>query len=573
MVQREGFIRGFSMALGAVVLALLLFVGWRLLQATMAIITPFVVAFVFALLLNPLVTRVERKWGRGKRGPAVGVVFLGFLLVFTALIGFLVPNLIAQTSRLVRFFSPITYRVERAPMDGGLWRPVASDLAATNYTVTKLDNGKSYQFRVVALDSDDNTFELPPVVATPSERSSDQRDADKDKDRQEPKPDATPAAVSTPAPIPPITDTTSEEPTMARPISMVASPAASPTPMPSPNPSAPSPTVPGTGTNLQKSPDNVTTAVMTIAPGTIAAFPGDREIRLVWKPPADVKSGFERLRADVDAWLLSHRKIGPITLPPNIATLQTQYSAQLSSALQEGSKRLAGAIAGSVSTLLTVIVIPIVTFYILNDIVRLRARFLMMLPIKTREQFLQTADDVGEVFGNYLRGMLTLAVLYGIVAMVVFFVLDLRGYALLLGFVAGIAYPVPYIGPLITSFLGAVVSLATGHPYTHALIVVGVIQVQNIIFDNFLVPRVVGKGVGLHPLTTVFALFLGSQLFGLWGMLLSVPIAASIQQVLYRLFPKLTEPTPVALMRPHARSDENETDDTTANSVDKAAPS
>ena len=73
--------------------------------------------------------------------------------------------------------------------------------------------------------------------------------------------------------------------------------------------------------------------------------------------------------------------------------------------------------------------------------------------------------------------------------------------------------------------------------------------VINQVFDNIVTPRVVGGGVGLNPVVAIFALILGARLFGIWGMLLSVPVAASIQVVLFRLFPKLTTPTPASFLR------------------------
>jgi predicted PurR-regulated permease PerM len=560
MVRRDSVVNGFSMALGAVALLILLYVAWRLLQAVANIIMPFAVAVIFALLLNPLVMRVERAWFRGKRGPAVGIVFLGFLLVFVGLVGFLVPNLIEQTTRLVRFFSPVTYRVERAPARGGLWIEVADDLTVTSHTVTKLDNDDSYQFRVTARDADGRTYPLRTVTATPNAQAVPPGSSKKS--------DGAPLAGNGDTTPPP-----SPEPTVATP---TPTPSAEPTPTPASPPvsSSPAPSV-RPGETLRQSPDGlpahagqqsvagvVSPLPAALEPGDVAAYAGDGQVRLVWKPPTEVKSRFEQLRAEADAWLLSHRKIGPVALPPDIATLQSQYSTQLSQALQEGSRRLAGAIIGSVSTLLIVVVIPILTFYILNDMERLRARFLMLLPEPMRDHFLNSAEVVGGVFGSYLRGMFSLAVLYGAVTMVLFFLFDLRGYALLLGFIAGVLYPVPYIGPLFTTFLAAVVSLMTGHALPHALLMVGVVQGTNLVFDNVMVPRIVGKGVGLHPLTTVFALFLGSELFGLWGMLFSVPLAASIQQVLYRLFPNLAAPTPIALMMGNRRGNRSSSDGT-----------
>ncbi len=59
----------------------------------------------------------------------------------------------------------------------------------------------------------------------------------------------------------------------------------------------------------------------------------------------------------------------------------------------------------------------------------------------------------------------------------------------------------------------------------------------------------VGGGVGLHPVMSLFALVLGGTLFSIPGMLLSVPVAASIQVILFRLYPKLTTPTPAPFLR------------------------
>ena len=100
-----------------------------------------------------------------------------------------------------------------------------------------------------------------------------------------------------------------------------------------------------------------------------------------------------------------------------------------------------------------------------------------------------------------------------------------------------------------TVLLTAIIAMATGGGAPALLAAAGTLLLLNQVFDNLIMPRVVGGGVGLHPVIALFALLLGGQLFGLWGMLLSVPIAASIQVVLYRLFPRLSTPTPLLFLR------------------------
>jgi predicted PurR-regulated permease PerM len=251
-----------------------------------------------------------------------------------------------------------------------------------------------------------------------------------------------------------------------------------------------------------------------------------------------------------NTFIKEHPKIGPLELPhKDVDTLLGENRDIINKYVTQYGNSVAKIIVGLLSNALSVVVVPIIMFYLLVDMDRLRGRMLFLMPEKVREHVTKASADVGGVFGNYFRGMFTVASLYGLVTMLVFFGFGLKSYALLLGVVAGCLYPVPYLGPALTGLISAVVSLATGHSFGETVALLGVVLVVvNGVFDNVLVPRLVGQGVGLHPLLTMFALFLGNNLFGLWGMLLSVPVAASIQVVLFRLFPKLCEATPPSLL-------------------------
>jgi predicted PurR-regulated permease PerM len=78
-------------------------------------------------------------------------------------------------------------------------------------------------------------------------------------------------------------------------------------------------------------------------------------------------------------------------------------------------------------------------------------------------------------------------------------------------------------------------------------VVVIALVVQNV-FDQILYPRIVGGSVGLHPVASIFALMSGATLFGIWGMLLAVPVAASIQIIIMYFFPKVRMAPPEALL-------------------------
>ncbi len=259
------------------------------------------------------------------------------------------------------------------------------------------------------------------------------------------------------------------------------------------------------------------------------------------------------LKKVVNDFLTAHPRMFGIALPKNFSTLYDEVTARSSGLLNFSSGKLTSLVTGAVTFLLEAIITLILTFYLLMDIDRLRARIIYLAPQQYRTSLNQYATDIGDVFSSYLRGMMIVSALYGVATMFVLFCLsylhrELAGYALLVGVVGGLLYVVPYVGPLATAVITFLVAFSAGGAgFGFASIVATLILNQ--VFDGFVTPRVVGGGVGLHPVAAVFALTLGGALFGLWGLLLSVPVAASIQVILFRLFPKLTTPTPRVFLR------------------------
>ncbi len=257
-------------------------------------------------------------------------------------------------------------------------------------------------------------------------------------------------------------------------------------------------------------------------------------------------------------FLAHHHKIGPLTLPKNAQALGDQLSGQASGLLSTGGGRVTGFLLGSVTLLVQLVLALILTFYLLMDIDRMRARLFYFMPDKHRDMTSKVGKDVGGVFSDYLAGLLKVCALYAVATVLLLYGLSiahhaLARYALLVGVAAGILYAVPYVGSLSTAVVIFLVSFAaaapSGHGLVFGLVAVGASLIVNQIFDGVVTPKVVGGGVGLHPVIAVFALVIGAELFGIWGMLLSVPVAGSIQAILFRVFPKLSTPTPATFLR------------------------
>jgi predicted PurR-regulated permease PerM len=154
-----------------------------------------------------------------------------------------------------------------------------------------------------------------------------------------------------------------------------------------------------------------------------------------------------------------------------------------------------------------------------------------------------------------LRGLTALCLCFGVTVYLVLALVFGLPYALILGLSAVVLYAVPYLGQFTLLAAGALVAWVTGRSPAHIILVAVSLVVVGQIFDQLITPRVIGKQVGLHPVLGLFALMVGGQLLGPLGMIIAVPVAASVRVVLIQLFPRLAEPIPEpAVIEPQTTS-------------------
>jgi predicted PurR-regulated permease PerM len=188
-------------------------------------------------------------------------------------------------------------------------------------------------------------------------------------------------------------------------------------------------------------------------------------------------------------------------------------------------------ILGVVGAVVTVFVLP---YYILIEADDLHATFLRLFPEERRPQVARITRAVTEKVGAWLGGQLLLALVIGSTAALG---LKLMGvpYYWVLALLAAIGEMIPVVGPILTAIpailVGFTVSTQTG------LVVAAYFALQQFIENNFLVPRIMERQVGVSAISVVVALLIGTELLGLVGALLAVPTAA-IVQVLFQEFMK-----------------------------------
>ncbi len=180
-------------------------------------------------------------------------------------------------------------------------------------------------------------------------------------------------------------------------------------------------------------------------------------------------------------------------------------------------------------TLLLLIFAPVVAFYLLMDLPSLREKAVALVPVRLQGEVSYVSRELGSAVGGFIRGQVVVALIVGIMTSIGFRLIGLP-FWLLIGMIAGFLNIIPFVGPWVGGTLGVLVGLTESDVRTAVLAAVVAIVVQQI--DNhFITPNVLRATVRLHPATIISVLLIGGTLFGIWGVLLAVPVTATIKIV------------------------------------------
>ncbi len=146
----------------------------------------------------------------------------------------------------------------------------------------------------------------------------------------------------------------------------------------------------------------------------------------------------------------------------------------------------------------------------------------------------ETLQIINRTFSGYIRGQMIEAVIVAIMSTIVLMIVGVDD-AFIIGVIAGVTNIIPYVGPFIGIGLAVIVSLLQGSWFAVIGSIVGLLIVQQV-DANIFAPKVVGDNVGLNPVFVIISISIGAGLFGLIGMLVAVPIAASIKAIIARWF-------------------------------------
>ena len=174
------------------------------------------------------------------------------------------------------------------------------------------------------------------------------------------------------------------------------------------------------------------------------------------------------------------------------------------------------------------VVTPVVSFYLLLDWDRIIERVDSWLPRDHVETIRGLARKIDRTLNGFVRGQVTVCIILALIYSTGLMLAGLK-HGLLIGVTAGILSFIPYVGSAIGLLLSMGMAISQFWPdWVPILMVLGVFVTGQLIEGNILQPKIVGEQVNLHPVWLIFALFVFGYLMGFVGMLIAVPLAATI---------------------------------------------
>lgn len=212
------------------------------------------------------------------------------------------------------------------------------------------------------------------------------------------------------------------------------------------------------------------------------------------------------------------------------------YVKNLKSAPTGAITGIFGVALNIVTFFVNILVVFILTFYLLLEKEGVGRVIFRYLPLKDKDRVINVFDKVTKKLSNWLKGQLLLSGFIGIITYIVLIVLGFSETALALSLFAALTSLIPVVGPLIALIPAALLAISISSTKLIAVVIAyfAIQQVEN----HILVPQIMKKAIGLSPVVVVISLLIGAKLLGIIGILLAVPVTASLFVILDDLYAK-----------------------------------
>ncbi|MEA3454746.1 MAG: AI-2E family transporter [Candidatus Caldatribacteriota bacterium] len=178
-----------------------------------------------------------------------------------------------------------------------------------------------------------------------------------------------------------------------------------------------------------------------------------------------------------------------------------------------------------------IVIIPLILFYLMRDMFIFKENLYIFVSKENKKEFKEVLEEVDHIVSGFIRGRIVVCFIVGTLIGIGLYSLNLK-FALIIGIVSGVFNFVPYLGPIVGVVLALIFAL--GSPWWTLLMIVVLFVLVNQLEAIYLNPNILGKGLGLHPLTVILSMLICGQLLGILGVLVAVPLAAILKVLAIR---------------------------------------
>jgi len=223
-----------------------------------------------------------------------------------------------------------------------------------------------------------------------------------------------------------------------------------------------------------------------------------------------------------------------LRLPPAAIDFIENSLTQITDAAVKAASRLPTYTMNVFSFAVNLVVVPIfaviVSFYMLKDLGAIKETAVGLVPVKYQDEVKLLIHKINTILKGFLKGQLSVVLATGTLSWLALLFLGVD-YAFTLGVIIGLLDIVPYFGPIAGGALAVIVALFKS-PITALWVVAAMVLIQQI--EAILIsPNLMAKQVNLHPLVIIFAMLIGGTLFGIFGIILAIPVAAVGKGIFY----------------------------------------
>jgi predicted PurR-regulated permease PerM len=241
--------------------------------------------------------------------------------------------------------------------------------------------------------------------------------------------------------------------------------------------------------------------------------------------PGYLDRALERAAPPIETWFGTQV---PHTLAEGLERLKSAGLQPLLEGARGVLERSLGILTGTVGALVGLLVIPVIAYYLLVEFDEIKRAVLRLVPVAHQRRVAEKAAMVDGLVSGFVRGQLLVCLIDGVLYAIGFAAIGVD-LAVGIGCISALLAIIPYVGGAFAlgsaSLLGA---LEWGLDF-HLVLIVGWYLIVQGIEGFVLVPRIIGRSVGIHPVTVIVALLIGGDLLGFLGLLVAVPLAAVVQ--------------------------------------------